>query len=358
MSSISVKFAFRSIAFLSVCTFLVGCTYASRPVSQTEELRQYLESTINKLPGNYSLLQVNYSTSVVSVNYYNPQVIGDFLLFNMTKTNNDTSIGERASATIKMLLSSMNKNIDKCEIIHETKEDSLQICDISPTSSVGQPKQEYVVQWALRIDDKTAISMLHNNDHLKNLYTVTEKTFLFFNKTVGAYNQYFSKDDENQIAKKVSEIGNSKNLGNAKIGSSVVGKSIGSLVMESAKTGKSFGNNTIKGATETSKSIDTPSKKIDVIYSSKFLPKNYQEQLKKDLYLKLIDPKSAIFEWENFKPYKTNQSSKEVTYCYMVNSKNRYGGYAGWKLYMATFKNGILDTNTYVSKYGQNICHP
>lgn len=329
MNYINVKLAFKSVALLCVSAFFAGCIHTPRPLTQTEKLKQYLESTINTLPGNYKLLQVDYFTVAASVNYYNQQVPGDFLLHNMTHTvisDNMPSIGERADNNIKTLLSVMNKKIKRCEKIHETNDDSLQICDISPTSGSGQfVAKEYVIQWALRIGDKTALNLLHNNTHLENMYTVTEKMFLYFDKPVGTYNQYFSKEDENRIAKVVSEIHS--------------GKSSGYI---------------------SDKTSQTTTKQSNVIYSSNFLPKNYQERLKKDLYLKLTDPNSAIYEWESYKPYKTNKSSKEVTYCYLVNSKNRYGGYVGWNVYMATFKDGKLDMNTNLSelKAGTSLCNP
>ena len=65
------------------------------------------------------------------------------------------------------------------------------------------------------------------------------------------------------------------------------------------------------------------------------------EEIKANLETRLVDSSSAIYKWGQF--------SKEVfgvSYCwhleFMVNAKNSFGGYVGWRTAYATFDHGSL----------------
>jgi hypothetical protein len=79
-------------------------------------------------------------------------------------------------------------------------------------------------------------------------------------------------------------------------------------------------------------------------------PSNYETLIKEHLYRTLIDPTSMLVEFTST-PYKGYCNAPAVVppgqhFGYgvplRVNAKNRLGGYAGWKGYVAYIRNGTV----------------
>lgn len=85
------------------------------------------------------------------------------------------------------------------------------------------------------------------------------------------------------------------------------------------------------------------------------LPANYQHQIKNHFDCVLIDPMSAVYEFNGSEPYayypNTHmgvQPMRGIGVFVSVNAKNRMGGYVGRNFYLAFFHDGTL---RYVAKY-------
>ena len=71
------------------------------------------------------------------------------------------------------------------------------------------------------------------------------------------------------------------------------------------------------------------------------IPSDYQNSIKSDMELSLIDSESARYKFGTpYKAYSYTGSHWDYGYGvqFMVNSKNRYGGYVGYKGYSAFFR--------------------
>ncbi len=87
------------------------------------------------------------------------------------------------------------------------------------------------------------------------------------------------------------------------------------------------------------------------------LPGNYQNLIKSEMEFRLIDPESARYKFG--KPFKARTCMGGCWnfgrgLLFWVNSKNRYGGYVGYKAYSAFFKpNGtmIIDWDRAIKPY-------
>ena len=85
------------------------------------------------------------------------------------------------------------------------------------------------------------------------------------------------------------------------------------------------------------------------------LPENYQQQIKNHFQHVLIDPMSAMYEFNGSEPYAyyfsrhvDSQKLDGIGAFVLVNAKNRMGGYTGRCSYIAFFHEGML---RYVASY-------
>lgn len=74
---------------------------------------------------------------------------------------------------------------------------------------------------------------------------------------------------------------------------------------------------------------------------------DYQDQIKKRMESVLLDPFTAQYKFENPPQhawYRKPDDSFGFGWgiFFQVNAKNSFGGYAGWKLWLATFDHGVL----------------
>jgi hypothetical protein len=82
-------------------------------------------------------------------------------------------------------------------------------------------------------------------------------------------------------------------------------------------------------------------------------PENFEQLVREHFYNQLIDPGSAMYQFkEPGKAWLTHAKFDPPHYavfgwriCGLINSKNRYGGYVGWKPFFVFVSNGkIMDS--------------
>jgi hypothetical protein len=76
----------------------------------------------------------------------------------------------------------------------------------------------------------------------------------------------------------------------------------------------------------------------DAFAQTRSLSNSEQQVIQMSYGRRLRDPGSAQYEWPRFPSNAKLGSNTETGFCFRVNAKNAYGGYAGFKLIFGTVR--------------------